>query len=859
MFSKWFKKSPESIYQKRFNKIIRNKKLTWDLFKKFPLGMHIISTDGKMLGNDALWKSSGIHDEKDFEEYKKTHLDRMNRIRKLLSEEESMFYDFPVREKDGSEHYLREHVSGYRDEKGELLFYIGYVLDITQKKIVQDNLKESTEKYQTLTEELPIGIYQSDVAGNILYINNHLLSIFGYQSFDQISNRNILDVYYDKPMRQKVLERISKATGIWSFEFESRNRFDAPLWLKITGKTVYTESGEVIYFYGLVENLTLQKQTEKALHQSEIKFKHFTDLLPETLFEVDEKGYFSYLNKTAKRVFGYDEQDETPRLWEIIAPESIERLKRNFFKASIEDYGTDNEYLGQKKDGTKIPITVYAHPFFENNILKGYRGILINLSEKKKNEEKYRSLIEKSLDGILIHRNGIVLFANEVAYNMFGYKKGTSLNLYTDLIHPDEEEKFISYHLKRLQGKEVPSIYETIFINQDGKPLAVELNNSVIDWENEKAVMSVVRDLTLRNKTENELLRLGTAINQIHEAVVITDTNGIIEYVNPAFEKLTQYRSAEVLGRKTNILKSGKHPQEFYHKMWHTITTGNIWSGVLINKRKDEELFEEHCVISPIKNNVGKVVNYIAIKRDITEERRIEKQMRQTQKLQAIGTLAGGIAHDFNNLLMAMQLFTDLTVKSIPKDHKAQEHLQRIQETQQRGKDLINQILTFSRNTDEDYKEPILIHYAVTEALKIIRSTLPATVKFVEKIEDCGYITGNLTHVQQILMNLFTNASQAMEGNGTITFTLEKTDFGEDTSTQFARLIIKDTGSGMDRTTRERIFEPFYTTKKVGHGTGLGMTTVHSIVKQYNGEIFFSSEIGKGTTFYIYLPLLSKT
>jgi len=861
MFRKWFKRKNRTVYEKRFYCIVRNKRIAWSIFNDFPVGLFIVSPDGKMIGNKALWKSVAIdvNDDRDIENYRQVHGDKMHRLLSVIKEQDGIFFDIPVRDKNNAEQCIRSYVIPVRDpENKKVLYHLGYVTDITQRKMIEEILQTNAEKYRVITEELPVGILQSGMEGDILYANQYLLQMLGYSSFNEIRNQNIFSLFIDDSLKTVIGEKIASSPALWSFEFPSHTRQGESLWLKMTGRTILNNQGEEIYFYAIVENLTSRKQAEEACWRTERRFKEFTDMLPETLFEVNAEGIFTYLNKTAMGIFGYSNDDPVPTLWEVIAPESLERLKKNFYKASLTDYATDNEYIGLRKDGSRFPVTVYARPFFEGNQFKGYRGILINISERKKAEEKYRSLIEKSLDGIIIHRNGVLLYANEVAYNMIGYRKGTALNIYTDLIHPDEEEKFISYHLKRLQGKDVPSIYQTIFINKEGKPVPVELNNSVIEWEGEKAVLSVVRDLSQRHRTENELLRLGAAINQIHEAVVITDTNGVIEYVNPAFERLTLYQAGEVIGKKTNLLKSGKHSPEFYQQMWNTIVSGHTWSGTLINKRKDDEFYEEHCVISPIKDNAGKIVNYVAIKRDITEERRMEKQMRQTQKIQAIGTLASGIAHDFNNLLMAMQLFTELVSKTIDKNHPAQEHLARILETQARGKDLINRLLAFSRHTDEDHKEPILIHYAVSEALKIIRSMIPSTVRFVENINDCGYIMGNHTHIQQILMNLITNASHAMEGNGTIIISLDKVDFGNDASVKYACLIVRDTGIGMDKTTRERIFEPFYTTKQPGQGTGLGMTTVHSIVKQYHGEIFFSSEIGKGTVFYIYLPLLSQ-
>ncbi len=315
-------------------------------------------------------------------------------------------------------------------------------------------------------------------------------------------------------------------------------------------------------------------------------------------------------------------------------------------------------------------------------------------------------------------------------------------------------------------------------------------------------------------------------------------------------------------GQNISILKSGQHSKEFYKKILTTIHSGNNWSGRIINKKKSGLIYEEHMVISPIKNQDGQIINFVAVKRDVTDERKAEQHINQSKKLQAIGTLAGGIAHDFNNILMGMQIYTEILLKKTPENTNDYNLLQKVYLAQNRAKDLTKQILSFSRQSGDDL-EPILVHSIVLEALKLIKSTFPPALKLEEKINDCGYINGNATHIHQIVMNLCNNANHAMEGNGILSVELENFDHIEDheghiisSNNNWIRLKVKDTGCGIEKKISDRIFEPFFTTKSVGQGLGLGLATVHGIVKQYGGEIFFQSEVGIGTVFYIYLPAL---
>jgi len=373
---------------------------------------------------------------------------------------------------------------------------------------------------------------------------------------------------------------------------------------------------------------------------------------------------------------------------------------------------------------------------------------------------------------------------------------------------------------------------------------------------------------TMRMRLQNQRMeeshtRLATAIEQAAETVVITDTNGTILYANPAFEKNTGYTGAEALGRNPRMLKSGKHDADFYRQMWATLQRGEVWIGHFINRRKDGALIEEDATVSPIRDADGAIISYVAVKRNVTHEVQLETQIRQSQKMEAIGTLAGGIAHDFNNMLAAIFGYAHLLQQDTEGNPLAQESVEEILKSANRAKELVQQILTFSRPR-ESSRQVIRLDAIIKEAMKFLRASLPANLKIEMRIESgTPAVLADATQIYQVTMNLATNALHAMEGrNGQLTVILEPFQPDEaflQTHPQlrpvlYARLTIADTGCGMDTTTLERIYEPFFTTKPVGKGTGLGLSVVHGIVKSHEGVITAASQVGQGTTFRLYFP-----
>jgi PAS domain S-box-containing protein len=405
-----------------------------------------------------------------------------------------------------------------------------------------------------------------------------------------------------------------------------------------------------------------------------------------------------------------------------------------------------------------------------------------------------------------------------------------------------------------------------VYNNRLSKTFEVSSSPIYDDKGKIKFLVHTGRDVTQSLKDEAEKLRLSAAIEQTSEVVVITDRNGRIQYVNPAFSIKTGYSRSEVMGANPRLLKSGEHDRDFYKKMWDTLIEGRVWSGQIINRKKDGALFREDATISPVYDGEGRISNFVAVKRDITREESLERQLRQAMKMEAIGTLAGGIAHDFNNILSVMIGCGQMAKGRLSPDDPVRKDVDQILQAGDRAADLVKQILTFSRQDSQDRFKPLAVQYLLKEVVKLLRSSLPVTIELKHSIDTgCRPILADSSQIHQVLMNLCTNAKQAIgEGYGSITVNLsEITVTGNDEGIacllngpgDYVHLEVTDSGCGMDSKLQERIFEPFFTTKAKNHGTGLGLAVVHGIVKKHQGEIVVNSVVGQGTTFHVYFPI----
>jgi len=377
-------------------------------------------------------------------------------------------------------------------------------------------------------------------------------------------------------------------------------------------------------------------------------------------------------------------------------------------------------------------------------------------------------------------------------------------------------------------------------------------------------LVHVARDVTSYLRSELEKNRLMAAIEQVSESVVISSSQGEIQYVNPTFETSTGYPRDEAIGKNLNILKSGVHDDQFYESMWQTLTNKQVWRGRLTNRRKNGTLFREDATISPVLDNSGEIINFVALKRDVTRDELLEQQLHQGMKMEALGTLAGGIAHDFNNILASMIGYCEIAQSRMSSNHPARKDLEQVIASGDRAVDLVKQILTFSRQESYGQFRLFKIQYIIKEVIKLLRPSLPATIELQHEIDtSCPSVLADPVQIYQVLMNLCTNARQAIgDEHGRITIKLsEMKTVGDLTGWGVSKpgsgvlldLEVSDTGCGIEEDKLEKIFDPFFSTKKKQQGTGLGLAVVHGIIKKHKGEIHVTSKVGVGTTVHVYL------
>jgi two-component system, cell cycle sensor histidine kinase and response regulator CckA len=360
---------------------------------------------------------------------------------------------------------------------------------------------------------------------------------------------------------------------------------------------------------------------------------------------------------------------------------------------------------------------------------------------------------------------------------------------------------------------------------------------------------------------DEQRARLVAAVEQSAEALVITDRAPRIIYVNPAFEQVSGYSAAELLGVDPKIVSSGQHEPEFHREVWATLLRGDTWHGRYINRRKDGVIYEADSVITPVRDQSGKVVSYVGLQHDTSRERALERHLAEAGRLEAVGQLAGGIAHDFNNLLTVIGGHAELLRIGDRLDQDSREDVDQIVHASGSAANLVKQLLAFSRR---QVLEPAVLDLeALIEQLRPMLEGLlgPTVTLVVESRTVTGTVLVDAGQLEQVIINLAVNARDAMPSGGTFTMTLSEVEIDATGGPEariragrYSRLTAADTGMGMDDATRTRVFEPFFTTKPQGRGTGLGLATAYGIVRQSGGYLFVESELGRGSSFTVYLP-----
>jgi PAS domain S-box-containing protein len=624
--------------------------------------------------------------------------------------------------------------------------------------------------------------------------------------------------------------------------------------------------------------LRMRRRAEQTLMESEERFRALYESNPTMYLTVDEQGVIRSINRFGAQQLGYSEQELLGRPVADLSPQDDQKaLQQNLADCMQHpDAVFRCELRKIHKDGHALWVRETARAV--SRVEDRHLVVLIvseDITERKSAEEELKRAHRRVVNTLESITDAFVAFDHHWRF--------TYINT--------EAERILGMRRQDLIGKNhwevfpftVGTVFDQIYhrVMETRKTADFEYHHQEKDrwhdnWRSYKTypmedggVSVYFRDISDRKKAEKEYLQLAAAIEQLSESVLITDTNWIVRYVNPAFERMSGYEKKEIIGQHTRVLKNDKDTSVPYRKIRETLCGGEVWSGCITSQRKDGTTYDAEVTASPIRDNSGAIINYVTIRRDITQEVRLQKRLRQAQKMEAIGTLAGGIAHDFNNILSAIIGYTQMAQSKLPQESPVQYSLSAVLKAGSRATELVKQILAFSRQTDQ-VKVPVDVTLCVKETLKLLRPSLPTTIEISCEISVPhvrATVLADPTEIQQVLMNLCTNASHAMRPRGGV-LSVKLSEVAADDlflsrhpdlrMATYVCLAISDTGFGMDAALMERIFDPYFTTKGLGEGTGLGLAVALGIVKSYGGAITVDSELEKGSTFTIFLPRIEE-
>ena len=756
------------------------------------------------------------------------------------------------------------------------IFYEGNHATLVVARDLEDRRRAEEElvKLRKAVESSGEIIFTTNPDGIFTYVNPEFTRVYGHSAAEVIgkSTPRILkggtldasgyDSFWDSLLKRKIFKG----------EFENRKKSGELITVEVSASPIVGDKGAIIGFLSIQRDVSERKRVEDALRKSEASYRELFNSVGDAIYIQDRDGRFLDVNQGAVEMYGYARKDflgKSPA--DLGAPgmndlDATMKAVRKTFAGEPQRF----EWWGRRKNGEIFPKEVRLN----RSMYLGQEVVVAlaqDITERRasvqrlqESEEKFRTLSEQSPNMIYINKGGRVVYVNQRAVEMMGYTKEEfySQNFnFMNLIAPEHISLVKRNYGRHMSGQEIEP-YEYGLLTKGGQRLIGINTTRLINYEGGPAILGIITDVTGTRMAEVELRKLHQAVEQSPSSILITDTEGKIEYVNRKFTEVTGYTIGEVLGKNPSILKSGHTPEGEYATMWEAVLSGKEWRGEFRNKKKNGELFWELASISPIRDSSGTITHLLAVKENITERKALEQQLLQAQKMESLGTLASGVAHDFNNILGIIIGYASLLDQKLNDPVRRATYLEAIVKAAERGAGLVRQILTFARKSDFTL-EKVNVNSIIGELAKMLGETFPKTITLSLQLERAlPLLAVDRTQLHQALLNLCVNARDAMGDKGSLTLSTRLVDgstiarrFATAAGKTYAEIAVSDSGMGMNEGTKGRIFEPFFTTKEVGKGTGLGLSVVFGVVQEHQGFVDVESEIGMGSTFKIWLPV----
>lgn len=735
------------------------------------------------------------------------------------------------------------------------------------------------QQLNTIARTLPgaLFVFERDQNGNSSFplTNENLARVLGFKDVRALDDVESAFGHLhpdDAPGYYESVLASERELSPWRYSFRVIHPDRDPIWIEAFSTPERLSNGATRWA-GFAHDITEQKLAEEKAETLAERWQFAMEASEIGVWEWDITQNRILFSPSWKHMLGYttDEFTDDPALWfSLIHPDDAERVSINA-KKSWDDANPEGpfEYRLRRKDGSYIWVlsrrmvaardaagkpTRFVGTHTDVTALKQSAEALVS------SEARVRAYFENSPIAIFIlSPDGRYLDCNLKALQMLGYSRAEVQTMHVgDFgVHPERARAALA---QLNQGVTVRVSHD--LLTRDGQIVRAESHGAKLPDGN-FVVFHI--DVSAEHEATKSLHLQSAALEAAANSIVITDARGKITWVNSAFCKSTGYTRGECIGKNSrDLVKSGAQGPDFYKALWSTISNNRVWRGQLINRKKNGDRVTEEMTITPVRDEHGVLTNFIAIKQDITERLEMEQRLYRTQRLESVGRLASGIAHDLNNILTPVLMAPPLLREAI-KDPEMQSLVDSIEASVTRGAAIIRQLLLFGRGKDGP-REPVSMRTLMREMEEIARQTFPKNISVTnEAADDLALVMGDSTQLHQVVMNLAVNARDAMPNGGQLSFRTSTVSISQKKADgipgaapgPYIRIDVKDTGSGVDPKHLDKLFDPYFTTKKSGEGTGLGLSTSMAIVRAHEGFITATSQPGHGSLFSVWLPALS--